>query len=705
MLDRIEAATTREAPVPLTSGIGTGGAQAITDWADPDYGNYLATSNDVYSVAWLRAKMQSKLPITVYGRSGTVQEPKPGNLAGLLDKPNPHFTRQRMMIQTVLSMAVWGSAAWIIERAGTDKRGRPRELWPVNPTHVELVPHRTDYLSHYIYRTPDGTEIPFRSDEMVWIMYPNPNDAYGPLVPMAAARLAADVASASMVSNRELFSQGMMLGGFVTPPDASTSFTESQAQELEQLMGRRFSGQGNAHRWQVLRYHLGLKPMNISPKDAEFIEGMNVTFRQVCRAMGVPPPLVGDAEFATLANLRVYERMFWEHTGSFESDFLAAEINRQLTPLFPAADRVAFDLSQVVALQEDEDSRWDRADGQITKGAITINEWRAVEGLEPVPWGDVWWAPATSTPVETATAPVPATGGSAGLLGADGQRVTGGRLLSRLRDYDEEEDGLASAFREVLRRQTDAVLQRLRQKTDDTTNERSAAGAARDPFDVIKWTERTRGAVASRYVAAAEKAMLLEGGALGLVEEELAALLEGNATRAALESQVQTFSKRVTDTTYKRLQEALSKGLRDGDDLASLTRRVEFVFEGRINNARQIAQTEVTRAVTTGQMAAFTQAGVTHKEWVTQGDELVRDSHANVNPRTVPVLDNFQVGAAAGPGPGRMGSVEEDVNCRCTLRPMVVKESQNPIPANPRSAANGEGSTPIDQLVATLEAI
>lgn len=681
-LDRIEG-TARATPVPMAASLG-GTARSVEEWAPPEYGDYLATSNDVYTTAWLRAKMLAKLPILVW--QGTrIQEPAQGNLAALLTRPNPFYTRQKLAVWTELSMAIWGRAVWLLERGegpGAAQR-RPREIWPVKPTQLRVVPHPTEYLSHYLYRTDDGNEYPFMPWEVMLVEYPNPNDAHAPLVPMAAARLAAEVASASMRANLDLFRQGMMLGGFVGPADQTQTYTPEQASELEEMMARRFTGQKQAHRWQVLRYAMSMKQMNITPRDAEFIQGINVTFRQVCRAMGVPAPLVGDAEFATLANLRVYERMFWEHTGEFEADYVAAEMTRQLVPAFPGVTRVSYDLGDVVALQEDEQIKWEREAGQIDRGVITVNEWREWNGLPALPWGDTWWAPATSLPVENVEPPQPAEG-RAVPLGAGSRRDAGGRLSAR-DSYRDEEDRLADAVREVMRRQQDAVTRKLKQRTDDTTLERSAAAAASDPFDVIKWTDRTRAACDARYVAAAEKAMMSEARLLGMTAEELAAALQSQATRAALEAQVQQFAHRITHTTWERLRAELSGGLGKGmttDELAGL---IDWVFDGRLGDARTIAQSEVTRAVTTGQMAAFTQAGVTHKRWVSQMDGLQRDTHGAAHGQTVGVLDNFTVGAGSGPGPGQIGLAEEDVNCRCVMQPVMTE---------PRSGSNGEGGLP-----------
>jgi hypothetical protein len=42
-------------------------------------------------------------------------------------------------------------------------------------------------------------------------------------------------------------------------------------------------------------------------------------------------------------------------------------------------------LSDVVALQDDEDAAWAREQGQIAAGVITVGEWRADHGMDPLP--------------------------------------------------------------------------------------------------------------------------------------------------------------------------------------------------------------------------------------------------------------------------------------------------------------------------------
>jgi len=658
LYDRVAARLqprTREIPVPAVAPWEEGQPYSTEETAPAKYGDYLATSNDVYSCAWLRAKTLSPLPWLVHGGGGKLLEPQ-APLPSLLRRPNPHMTGLKVKAHVELCLAIWGRAVLLLERGSPNLRVPPREMWPVKPTLIRAVPHRTDFISGYIYQPPGGgAAIPLRPDEVIDISYPNPTDLYAPLPPMAAVRLAAEVASESMKANRQLFRQGMSVGGFVMPPDKDASYTAEQAHELEKLISQRFSGSANAHRWQVLRYFLTLKDMAVTPKDAQWIEGANLTFRQVARGMGVPPPLVGDAEYATLANLTVYERALWEHTLQFEAEYISAEMTRQLVPAFQAASRIELDLSDVVALQEDETVKWRREKDQIDRGAITINEWRVEQGLDKVPWGDAWWAPLTVAPVADGERP-PAP--------AAALTAPRSRAWQRPPELVEFEDSLYEQVRAVTVRLKDAVLQQLRQ------GERSVSGSADDPFDRARWRERMRQAGQGPYEQAALWVAAHEAELLGLTPDQIVLLLKDRALLAAVEALIQTFAREVVETTWQAVKEGVSVGAQAGETLDLISDRVAHIMDVRIQDARRTATTEVTRASSTGQLAAFDTAGVGQKRWVTMADGAVRDSHVTLHGLAVPLTSAFLVGGYPAAGPGLTGVPAMDVNCRCRLEPV-----------------------------------
>lgn len=376
-----------------------------SEFSPEEYGDYLATSNEIYSAANLRARLMSGLQLGCFnGRGSDKAEISSGPVVDLLRYVNPHWTLPRLHRMDELSMCVWGQSFWAVEKDG----GIPREIWWMKPSRVRPVPDAQGYLKEFLYEPIHGGQvISFLPDEVVWFRYPNPIDEFAPLSPLAAARLAADTGKAMMKSNGELFSDGLQLAGLVVPSTDKVSFSEPQAQELEHLLSRRWSGKDKRHKWAVLRYEAQFKQLGVTPKDAEFVDGLNLTLRQVGNAYGIPSPLLNDMEHATLSNAREYQQILWAHALVPDADLRAAEIEEQLLPMFGrgrggGVDHVEWDYSKVPALQEAATEVWDRERGQLEVGAITVNEWRKSHGMPSVPWGDVWWGPVNKSAVTDA---------------------------------------------------------------------------------------------------------------------------------------------------------------------------------------------------------------------------------------------------------------------------------------------------------------
>lgn len=357
-----------------------------SEFSPEEYGDYLATSNDIYAVVTRRARLMTGLQMRFYnGRSNDKREVTSHPAIDLWWKVNPFWTAERLARMDELSMGTWGETFWAIQR----KAGQPAEIWWLKPSRVVPVPHSNNYISGYLYQSVSGEQIPFRPDEIIWFRYPNPIDEFSPLSPLAAARLAADTSTAMMKSNNQLFSQGMQAAGLIVPATDKATFTTDQANDLELQLRRKLTGSKNAHKWAVLRYEAQFKQLSISPKDAEFSAGLGLTFRQVCRAYGMQAPLMNELEHATLANAVVFERIEWTGALKPDAEFRAAEVREQYLPLFRnGPDYCEYDFSQVPALQESASESWAREAQAMDRGAITINEWRKGKGMPPVPWGD-----------------------------------------------------------------------------------------------------------------------------------------------------------------------------------------------------------------------------------------------------------------------------------------------------------------------------
>lgn len=363
-----------------------------------EYGDYAVTSNDVYSIVALRARMLSGLTLRFYqGRGSDKTEVTDHPAVDQYRHVNPFWTSARLARMDEFSMGLWGESFWALEPG---RGGGPGEIWWMKPSRVRPIPHETGYIQGYAYHSVSGQIITFAADEVVWFRYPNPIDEFSALSPLAAARLAADTSEAMMRSNNSLFSQGLQIAGLIVPPADKVTFSQEQAEDLERALTRRFSGADKAHKWAVMRYEAQFKQLQITPKDAEYVAGLNMSFRQACRAYGMPSPLLNDLEHATLSNAREFQRMAWDQALVPDALFRAQEVEEQYLPRFRGGpDHCAPDFTQVSALQESATESWIREAQALDRGALTINEWRKGKGMPAVSWGDRPYLPVNKAPV------------------------------------------------------------------------------------------------------------------------------------------------------------------------------------------------------------------------------------------------------------------------------------------------------------------
>ncbi len=368
-----------------------------SEFAPEEYGNYAATSNDIHSVVTQRARLMSGIQLRFYsGRGSDKTEVTDHPAVDLFSYVNPFWTGERLARMDEMCMGLWGETYWALE----GPRGRPSEIWWLKPSRVKPIPHESGYIQGFAYHSVSGQILTFEPWEICWFRYPNPIDEFAPLSPLAAARLAADTSKAMATSNEAMFKRGLQVAGLIVPPADKVTFSEEQAKDLERQLERRLSGADKAHRWAVLRYEAQFKQLAITPKDAEFVAGAGMTFRQVCRVYGMQAALLNELDNATLANATAFERIEWTRALKPDAEFRAAEIREQYLPRFRRGpDWCEYDLTSVPSLQESATESWTREAQALDRGAITINEWRKGKGMPPVPWGDRPYLPVNKAPV------------------------------------------------------------------------------------------------------------------------------------------------------------------------------------------------------------------------------------------------------------------------------------------------------------------
>jgi HK97 family phage portal protein len=651
------------------------------DYQPAEYASYLSTSNAVYVCATLRANLLSSLPMRLYraNAGGKETELTQGELYDLLKTPNPHYSLSRLLKMTELSLCLWGEAFWFLERGGAG-RSLPKEAWWGRADKVRVVPDKVNYLSAFIY--DGGAEsITFRPEEVIWFRFPNPADEYEGLSPLAAARLAADVSSAAMKSNKAIFDNGLQIGGILSPPKDGM-YTKEQAEALEQDLARRFKGADKAHRVAVLRFQAEWQRPELTPKDAQFIEALKFSLEEVARAYSVPLDFIGGQR--TYENVNAANKAIWTHCILPEKIFIEDELNRQLVPYFGGVSRIELDASQVDALQEDRGEVVDQM-RQLYDMGVPLNNLLSefMPQLSPGPtgfeWGDKPAFMLTPTPsMLTASAeeeeaegetefeteePVLERSHTRAVLsleyGSPEHHRLWSRFVRRTGRYEQEFTRIVVA---LFERQRDSILDKLKARAADPGLD--------DLFNMAFWIKEFR-----KVIHAIIQRIIQDSGndALDDLGLSLSFDVTDPAVVAFLLAREQRFAKQVNETTWEALQESLSEGIEAGESIPELAERVVVEMGDRIRSTPEvIARTEVIGASNGGTLESWKQCGVVKgKTWLAALDGRTRDTHVEAHGQTVAIDADFEVGDGAGPAPGQIGLPEEDILCRCGMNAVL----------------------------------
>ncbi|ANT43680.1 minor capsid protein [Lactococcus phage 62503] len=137
-------------------------------------------------------------------------------------------------------------------------------------------------------------------------------------------------------------------------------------------------------------------------------------------------------------------------------------------------------------------------------------------------------------------------------------------------------------------------------------------------------------------------------------------------------------SKRLEDNVNqlaKASNNAISRGFMQGKAYADIARDISTETQASYKRAVRIARTESGRVSSISTQKAYKEAtgkGIDLKKmWLATLDGHTREDHQHVDGQIREVDKMFQVGGYDALGPHQVGVPSEDINCRCTTRPIV----------------------------------
>lgn len=609
----------------------------------------------------------NEAPVIIVKPNGDYVESHP--LERLFARPNPHMSGSTFWKYITMYVYTGGNA--YIHKVRSKLTGAIVELYPYHAGQMVPKPSQYGWIEGYNYMS-DGAVKHVNADEIIHIKWTpdplNPTVGLSP-IEVSGAKIQAlneiDQTIYSQMRNNGVPGHLMFLPqGVITP----------QAREaLREMWEQNFTGT-NRGKLGVLAGDVRVErmAMNMSELQSEGLYGqLESAICGVFRVHPVVAMVYAGLLSSTYSNMETAFREFttltrvptWKDWG----EQLTLGLRDELGGL-----SAAFDTTAVEALKSDPDSVIYPVIAMFNANLITQNEARERTGQQQVEDGDKYAFELTQQ-------------GEVGLLAADGQASTPAIIEPLTGTFDENkkrlfltEEKASQAWKqieEINAEYTEQIKPYVEELYAEAAKmaisvkanpnaERIDVKALVDQF--MKSSGAARRQLLDRIMAIA----VADVGAdfsevvsfVDLINTEVARANVQNITKASATVKKQ-IAKIIRDNAGKSVAE-IASAIRDG---------AKKLSEGR---AETIARTVVAQQTSTVQESTWSKMNDRRpkdkqivKVWITQRDDLVRDSHENLDGTFVEIGSEFGNNIVA---PGIVSGSDPDpadfVNCRCIIR-------------------------------------
>ena len=336
----------------------------------------------VYSAIDLISSNCAKIPCNLYENNGDERKKASDDQRHRLvwREPEPGITAFSFW-KTIISWAVLrGNGYAYINRVGS----RPAELWLIPPEFC--MPTRRDGSIFYLIKLDNKTTAAVPYYDMLHIK----GMGYDGLVGYSTIEYFATdggLAQAMRDYASEFFANGAVPNLIISP--TLGRLNKSEYELFRGSWGEGFSGKGNRHKSAVSPEPLNAQQLTINARDAQLIEGRQMSIRDIASFWHVPPHKLGD-------NSRMAYNSIEAENMNFLSDGLdpwlvaaEQELNcKLLTEQEKRDNSYFFEFNRAAFVRADLGTRYTAMQKAVGRAWMTPNEARKLENMNAVDGGD-----------------------------------------------------------------------------------------------------------------------------------------------------------------------------------------------------------------------------------------------------------------------------------------------------------------------------
>jgi len=543
----------------------------------------------------------------------------------------------------------------------------PTSLWTLNPSNFQEIMEsgrlkgwrhcgKTDYALFEVVHSCDF----------------NPDSLIRGTKPTDPLKKQLDIMFQSLTYNKAFFDNFARLGVVFT---TDGNLSDAQFQRIKAHLESNHKGSSKAFKSLIMEG--GLKPteMGANHKDMDFLEQLKFGREEILGTFRTPKALFNITESLNYATFNGQMKAFWQYGLSPILRKIEEALNEHIVKPYAPHLYCKFDLSQVPAFQADLSEIAATAKTFFDMGVPfnRINE-RLGLGFEPTDTGEIGYLPFNLAPAgetyqaeeesstgdnvdaeaEDSKAIVAVESKVKGIVGKKEKQKRAEMVWKAyIRGHGAIEGKLQKVVKDHFYEQRNRVLNTIAVKG-------KAIEIALDwEFEEEQFKKKT-------------KPVISEGVKVGSAwgEYSLGIKLKEEVLRHRLETLVVTRQDSIarSQRTVKELVNNIMRGQAEGESIDDIASRIKKVYTEAGNRAKTIARTETGCAINSGAYQYYkaveeVENVTVMKEWITAGDENVRDSHVMVDGETVHLDGVFANGLMYPNDPD--GDASEVINCRC----------------------------------------
>ena len=343
-----------------------------------DYASYIAVGSEkiwaAFRACHLVASVMVKTQFMLTGKDGLVIEKPDPNLWKLFSQPNPYDSWEELIYVWAFHMKLTGNAFWLKDEM--DGRGRPKNLYPLMPQNVRVIPSVKDKVYGYQYSV-NGRVIEFQPDEIIHFRRPSPKDSLmgmGDVEPSAA--LFSDQINRDNY-NEKFLENGATPSGILMREEEVADQTEWE--KFKQWWNQNYRGKKNIGKTAFLNGKWSYQQLGLTAQQMQNLEKEKVSIQNIFMAMGVPLSVAGIEKATSLATARQDDINFRKNECVPLIDILIGKLNSDagVLPAFGEGIKLDYSMSGLIDVEQ---TMKDYAP-LFRMGALTINDLRELSGL------------------------------------------------------------------------------------------------------------------------------------------------------------------------------------------------------------------------------------------------------------------------------------------------------------------------------------